>query len=188
MNDNIRTRESKRFINEYGYSRDFYLRNFGSGEDVVLEKPVKIRNFNLLINEFEAQPEDFKNKTIRMHGTPRPTLQDNYSNGFALLRHVISQMMADAGICAKFNYTVDPIRGRHSNLEHVNYYSTPLDKYIECDFSEFMASTASKWHKKETLDIFMYYYTKGKRCMQEDLKLRYEDIISFLKIVYETTK
>jgi hypothetical protein len=49
---------------EYGYSRDFYLRNFGSGEDVVLEKPVKIRNFDLLINEFEAQPEDFKNKTI----------------------------------------------------------------------------------------------------------------------------
>jgi hypothetical protein len=47
---------------------------------------------------------------------------DNYSNGFALLRHVISQMMADAGICAKFNYTVDPIRGRHSNLEHVNYF------------------------------------------------------------------
>jgi hypothetical protein len=39
MNDNIRTREAKRFINEYGYSRDFYLRNFGSGEDVVLEKP-----------------------------------------------------------------------------------------------------------------------------------------------------
>jgi hypothetical protein len=54
--------DSKRFINEYGYSRDFYLRNFGSGVDVVLEKPVKIRNLDLLINEFEAQPEDFKNK------------------------------------------------------------------------------------------------------------------------------
>jgi hypothetical protein len=44
---------------------------------------------------------------------------------------------------------------------------------------------ASKWHKKETLDIFMIYYTKGKRYIQEDLKLRYKDIISFLKIVYE---
>ena len=181
MNDNRRTRDSKRFINEYGYSRDFYLRNFGSGVDVVLEKPVKIRNLDLLINEFEAQPEDFKNKTIRMHGTPRPTLQDNYSNGFALLRHVISQMMVDAGICEKFKYAV-------TRVDNVNYYETPLDKYIECDFSEFMASTASKWHKKEALDIFMYYYTKGKRCMQEDLKLRYKDIISFLKIVYEATK
>jgi hypothetical protein len=59
-----------------------------SGEDVVLEKPVKIRNFNLLINEFEAQPEDFKNKTIRMHGTPRCTPHDNDACGFALLGHM----------------------------------------------------------------------------------------------------
>jgi hypothetical protein len=51
-----------------------------------------------------------------------------------------------------------------------------------------MASTASKWHKKETLDIFMIYYTKGKRYKPSDLELRYEDIISFLKIVYEATK
>jgi hypothetical protein len=47
--------------------------------------------------------------------------------------------------CHKFNYTVDPIRGRHSNLEHVNYYSTPLDKYIECDFSEFMAEAKGRF-------------------------------------------
>ena len=181
MNDNIRTRDSKRFINEYGYSRDFYLRNFGSGEDVVLEKPVKIRNFNSLINEFEAQPEDFKNKVVEIHGTPRCKPHDNDACGFALLGHIISQMIVDAGICAKFKYAV-------TRVDNVNYYETPLDKYIECDFSEFMASTASKWHKKEALDIFMYYYTKGKRCMQEDLYLRYKDIISFLKIVYEATK
>jgi hypothetical protein len=47
-----------------------------------------------------------------------------------------------------------------------------------------MASTASKWHNKEALDTFIYYYTKGKRCMQEDLNLRYKDIISFLKIPF----
>jgi hypothetical protein len=64
--------------------------------DVVLEKPVKIRNFNLLINEFEAQPEDFKNKVVEIHGTPR--CHDNDACGFALLGHIISQMMIDAGI------------------------------------------------------------------------------------------
>jgi hypothetical protein len=52
--DNIRTRDSKTYINEYGWSRDFHSRHFGSGEDVVLEKPVKIRNFKSLINELEA--------------------------------------------------------------------------------------------------------------------------------------
>jgi hypothetical protein len=40
MNDNRITRESKRFINEYGYSTDFYLRNFGSGESGVKFVPV----------------------------------------------------------------------------------------------------------------------------------------------------
>jgi hypothetical protein len=45
-------------------SRDFHSRHFGSGEDVVLEKPVKIRNFKSLINELEALPEDFKNVFI----------------------------------------------------------------------------------------------------------------------------
>jgi hypothetical protein len=44
------------YINEYGWSRDFHSRHFGSGEDVVLEKPVKIRNFKSLINELEALP------------------------------------------------------------------------------------------------------------------------------------
>jgi hypothetical protein len=164
MNDNIRTRDAKTYINEYGWSTDFHSRHFGSGEDVVLEKPVKIRNFKSLINELDALPEDFKNKNVQTCGTPRSTIQDNYDNGYALIRHVINQMVISTG------------------------NAITVDEYIECDFSEFMASTASKWHKKETLDIFMIYYTKGKRYIQEDLKLRYKDIISFLKIVYEATK
>jgi acetyltransferase-like isoleucine patch superfamily enzyme len=164
MNDNIRTRDAKTYINEYGWSRDLHSRHFGSGEDVVLEKPVKIRNFKSLINELDALPEDFKNKNVKIYGTPRLTIQDSCGNGFALIRHVINQMVIATG------------------------NAITVDEYIECDFSEFMASTASKWHKQETLDIFMIYYTKGKRYKPSDLELRYEDIISFLKIVYEATK
>jgi hypothetical protein len=37
---------------------------------VVLEKPVKIRNFKSLINELDALPEDFKNKNVKIYGTP----------------------------------------------------------------------------------------------------------------------
>jgi hypothetical protein len=54
---------------------------------------IKIRNFKSLINELDALPEDFKNKNVQTYGTPRSTIQDNYENGYALIRYVINQMV-----------------------------------------------------------------------------------------------
>jgi hypothetical protein len=71
--------------------------------------------------------------------------------GFALLGHIISQMMVDAGICEKFKYAV-------TRVDNVNYYETPLDKYIDCDFSEFMASTASKYAQLNKFVLFVCCY------------------------------
>jgi hypothetical protein len=54
-----------------------------------------------------------------------------------------------------------------------NYYISPLDKYIECDFSTFLASTASKWHIKEVLNIFWLDIIRGKK---QNFDLNYNDI------------
>jgi hypothetical protein len=64
-------------------------------------------------------------------------------------------------------------------------YNSPLDKYIECDFSNFMASTASKWHKPEVLNIFWLDFIPRKK---QNFDLNYNDIIKFLKCVYKLTK
>jgi hypothetical protein len=65
------------------------------------------------------------------------------------------------------------------------YFISTLDKYIECDFSNFMASTASKWHTKEVLNIFWVDIIKGEK---QNFDLTYNDIIKFLKCVYKLTK
>jgi hypothetical protein len=57
----------------------------------------------------------FLSCAIKIYGTPRLTIQDSCGKGFALIRHVINQMVIATG------------------------NAITVDEYIECDFSEFMA-------------------------------------------------
>jgi hypothetical protein len=100
----------------------------------------KFINFESLINAFEALPEDVRSAEIITKGTPRSTLQNSEIFNFGLLRHIIIQMMIldETGI---FDCGHSPL----GLADDYRNYNSPLDKFIECDFSTFMASTASKW-------------------------------------------
>ena len=187
MNDNIRTREKKTFTNEYGWGKEFSIKHWQCGleddqqaQDIKLENPIKLRNFESLINAFEALPEDVRSAEIITKGTPRSTLQNSEIFNFGLLRHIIIQMMIldETGI---FDCGHSPL----GLADDYRNYNSPLDKFIECDFSTFMASTASKWHKPEALNIFWVDIIRGKK---QNFDLTYNDIIKFLKCVYKLTK
>jgi hypothetical protein len=186
MNDNIRTRDKKTFTNEYGWEKEFSIKHWQCGledheqaQDIKLEKPIKLRNFESLINAFEALPEDVRSAEIIIKGTPRRTLQNSEIFNFPLITHIINQMIRLDETKIKFE------DGHIAMNQGENYYISPLDKYIECDFSTFMASTASKWHKPEALNIFWVDIIRGKK---QNFDLTYNDIIKFLKCVYKLTK
>ena len=186
MNDNLRTREKKTFTNQYGWEKEFGIKHWQSGledheqaQDIKLEKPIKMRNFKSLILAFEALPEDVRSAEIIIKGTPRRTLQNSEIFNFPLITHIINQMI-------RLDETKIKWEDGHIAMNQVdNYYISPLDKFIECDFSTFLASTASKWHIKEVLNIFWLDIIRGKK---QNFDLTYNDIIKFLKCVYKLTK
>jgi hypothetical protein len=103
----------------------------------------------------------------------KPDCQCLIPNSFSqpysfVIRHIIIQMMIldETGI---FDCGHSPL----GLADDYRNYNSPLDKFIECDFSTFMASTASKWHKPEALNIFWVDIIRGKK---QNFDLTYNDI------------